>query len=136
MLKYFDGTWSNHSTVLPAKLSVNHPELIHIAPQSAFYDFVWSKEGIANLFETRVSVKNDVYSIHLWAHLWWDRSRKDFSRFHRGLLNHGYVNRAETTYAVCNWSFGVYQSQQKEKIVILFVFSEIIRTWIHCCITI
>ena len=99
MPEYFDGSWSNHSTVLPAALSVDFPELIHIEPQSSFYEFIWSKEGIAELFEKNVTVKKNVYSIHLWAHLWWHRSRKDFSQFHQGMLNHAYVKRAETTYA-------------------------------------
>ncbi len=39
-------------------------------------------------------------SMHLWAHLWWDRSRRDFSTFHSGLLTQDYVRRANTTYAV------------------------------------
>ncbi|MBC2717624.1 MAG: glycosyl transferase [Desulfobacteraceae bacterium] len=99
MPEHFNGSWSNHSTVLPAELGVDFPELIHIEPQSSFYDFIWSKEGIADLFERNVNVGKNVYSIHLWAHLWWDRSRKDFSRFHQGRLNHAYVNRASTTYA-------------------------------------
>ena len=99
MLEYFDGTWSNHSTILPAELSKLYPELIYVAPQSAFYDFIWSKESIADLFERKVGIRHNVYSIHLWAHLWWDRSRKDFSCFHQGLLNHAYVNKAKSTYA-------------------------------------
>jgi hypothetical protein len=99
MPEYFNGTWSNHSTVLPAELSARHPELIHIEPQSSFYRFIWTKEGLADLFHNRVRIEADVYSIHLWAHLWWDRSRKDFSRFHQGRLNYAYVHRNHTTYA-------------------------------------
>ena len=99
MLAHFDGSWSNHSTVLPAKLSQQYPELIYVAPQSAFYDFIWTKEEISNLFEKKVEINPDVYSIHVWAHLWWERSRKDFSHFHHKLLNHAYIKRAETTYA-------------------------------------
>ena len=105
MPAYFDGSWSNHSTVLPAKLSQQHPELIFIAPQSAFYDFIWTREGIADILENNVEVSRDVYSLHLWAHLWWDRSRRDFSNFHQGLLTYAYVDKAETTYAALAKSF-------------------------------
>lgn len=99
MPEYFDGSWSNHSTVLPAKLSMDFPEKIHIEPQRSFYDFIWTKEGIADLFEKKVTIAKNVYSIHLWAHLWWDRKRKDFSRFHQGRLTYDYVKKANKTYA-------------------------------------
>jgi len=100
MSEYFDGSWSNHSTVLPAVLSKKFPDLIHIEPQSSFYEFIWSKEGLSDLFERNATVRKNVYSIHLWAHLWWDRSRKDFSHFHQGRLNHAYVEKANTSYGV------------------------------------
>ena len=122
MLTHFDGSWSNHSTVLPAKLSKEHPSLIYVAPQSAFYDFIWTMEGIANLFENKINVSPDVYSIHLWAHLWWDRSRKDFSNFHHKLLNHAYVNRAETTYAALAKPFLPAKPPLKDIITSFFKF--------------
>ena len=38
--------------------------------------------------------------MHLWAHLWWSRRRRDFSGFHGGMIDEDYVRNADTTYAV------------------------------------
>ena len=46
----FDGTWSNHSTLLPYRLSSNFPKLPTIKPESAFYALDWTSKGISGLF--------------------------------------------------------------------------------------
>lgn len=95
----FDGSWSRHSTFLPYELSVEHPELIHVEPKSSFFYLDWTREGVNDLFLADVALPQSVYSLHLWAHLWWSRSRRDISRFHEGRLTPAYVRNAQTTYA-------------------------------------
>jgi hypothetical protein len=100
MASAFDGSWSRHSTILPEELSHELPGDVHIEPQRSFFRYAWTREGLADLFERRVDDLDGVHSIHLWAHLWWSRRRRDFSRFHAGLLDEDYVRHADTTYAV------------------------------------
>jgi hypothetical protein len=95
----FDGSWSNHSTFLPYKLSLDYPELIHIEPECSFFNFSWSKEGLKDIFENIIPDLSGIYSIHLWSHLWWDKGRRDFSYFHNRRLTCNYVTYADTTYS-------------------------------------
>ncbi len=94
-----DGSWSNHSTFLPFRLSREYPELIRVEPESRFFAFDWTKEGIAALFEQDLPLPPDAVSLHLWAHLWWDRARRDWSDFSQEQLTPAYVAHARTTYA-------------------------------------
>ena len=98
MPDYFNGTWSNHSTLLPQKLSEEHPESIHIEPSRSFYRYMWTPKDIYTLFEDMDTNQDEAYSLHLWAHLWWSKKRRDYSNFHQALLTEDYVRRAETTY--------------------------------------
>ena len=100
MTSAFDGTWSNHSTLLPYRLSCQYPELIHIEPQKTFYKHPWTKEGINTLFQGCDRDFDGVVSMHLWAHLWWSRKRRDFSRFHAGKMTEAYIRAVDTTYNV------------------------------------
>lgn len=95
----FDGTWSNHSTLLPYRLWQQHPALINVEPESAFYALDWTSRGINDLFLRTVDLPQQAYSLHLWNHLWFASDRLDFSHFHAGLLNVDYVRHADTTYA-------------------------------------
>lgn len=99
MESYFDGSWSNHSTVLPQKLSEQFPGEIHIEPQTSFYHFLWTMDGLRDLFERDADVPREVYSIHLWKHLWFSHWKNDFSSFNGLMLNETYIRSAETTYA-------------------------------------
>ncbi len=96
----FDGSWSNHSTLFPRRLADQFPDLIHIEPQRSFFHFPASGLGLDMLFEGLMPVPEGVYSIHLWAHLWWSESRVDFSRFHAGMLTRRFVEEEKTTYSV------------------------------------
>lgn len=96
----FDGSWSGHSTLLPERLSRGNPELVHIEPQRSFFKHDWTQGGIRTLLQGRDTDLEGVYSMHLWAHLWWSRWRRDFTRFHAGMLDEDYVRRGETTYAM------------------------------------
>ena len=95
----FDGSWSRHSTLLPERLRRELPGSVHVEPEGSFFPFRWTREGIADMLERRVEL-NGAYSMHLWAHLWWSRRRRDFSGFHAGLIDEGYIRSADTTYAV------------------------------------
>jgi hypothetical protein len=95
----FDGSWSNHSTFLPYRLSREFPELIRVEPESRFFSLDWTREGIAGLFEQDRRLPPDATSLHLWAHLWWDAERRDMSDFNHMRLTPAYVAHARTTYA-------------------------------------
>lgn len=95
----FDGTWSAHSTFLPYQLSREHPEWIHVEPESSFFYYDWTKEGIRGIFEKPLPRLQEVYSIHLWSHMWWERQRIDTSRFHAGRLTPEYVRFSQSAYA-------------------------------------
>jgi hypothetical protein len=95
----FDGSWSNHSTLLPYRLWQQYPHLIDVQPASAFYALDWTPRGIADIFWREVTLPADARSLHLWNHLWFSPDRLDFSHFHEGLLTADYVRHARTTYA-------------------------------------
>jgi polysaccharide biosynthesis protein PslH len=95
----FDGSWSNHSTFLPYRLSREFPDLIRVEPESRFFGFDWTREGVSQLFEQDCASPPGAVSFHLWAHLWWDVDRTDVSTFNRTLLTPDYVAHAPTTYA-------------------------------------
>lgn len=90
----FDGTWSNHSTLLPYRLSQRHPGLVHVEPPRSFYRYMWTVEDISALFEKCEDDWEDAYSIHLW----WSRRRKDFSRVHAGMFTEKYIRNVDTTF--------------------------------------
>lgn len=96
----FDGTWSNHSTLLPFRLSQQYPKLLHVEPEQSFFRLDWTPEGIHDLFLRVQPDLQDSYSLHLWNHLWWDSERLDFSFFHSGRLTEDYVAFANSTYAI------------------------------------
>ncbi|MFG1417582.1 glycosyltransferase [Xanthobacter sp. V0B-10] len=95
----FDGSWSNHSTFLPYRLSREFPDLVRVEPESRFFALDWTREGIRGLFEEDRPLPPEATSLHLWAHLWWDVERRDMSDFNHLLLTEDYVARARTTYA-------------------------------------
>lgn len=95
----FDGSWSEHSTILPYRLSVEFPDLISVQPEDAFYALDWTPRGINDLLLHYVDLPATAYSLHLWNHLWFDETRLDFSPFNGRLLTPDYVKFAETTYA-------------------------------------
>ena len=95
----FDGTWSNHSTLLPYRLSRSMPTEIDVQPSSAFYALDWTRRGLADLFLRSVELPPEALSLHLWSHLWFEPERRDFLQFHGGLLTPDYVAHAPTTYA-------------------------------------
>jgi len=96
--KEFDGSWSNHSTVLPQRLSEQYPDLIYIEPSRTFYKHMWTPEGIHTLLRGCDTDTTGVVSMHLWSHLWWSKKRKDFSDIHEKVLTENYIREVDTTY--------------------------------------
>lgn len=96
----FNGTWSNHSTLLPRELASQYPDLVHLEPERTFYKHMWTREGIHTLLEGLDTDNEGVVSFHLWAHLWWLWRRRDFSTFHAGKMTEEFVRNVDTTYNV------------------------------------
>lgn len=99
MPAHFDGTWSNHSTILPWQLAQADPSLIRIMPESRFFALPWTRQGIRGLFETDVPLPEAARSLHLWHHLWAGQRDRSFTHFHAALVTPEYVAFAPTTYA-------------------------------------
>lgn len=95
-----NGTWSNHSTLLPYELSKALPDQVRVEPPRSFYAFAGTRDGIAGLLEELHTDIEGVFTLHLWAHLWWREDRRDFSDVHAGLVTEEFVRRVDTTYTV------------------------------------
>ena len=99
MSEVFDGTWNRHSCDEAARAWSEMPHRVTVAPAAAFYPFAATPLGVASLFTENATLPRGVYSLHLWAHLWWQDQRIDFTFFHAGLLTADYVRTADTIYA-------------------------------------
>jgi len=97
MAESLDGSWSNHSGFLAESLTVDLDETVRVEPEETFYPFPSTQEGLADLLEREIPLPGGALSVHLWAHLWWERARTDFSRVHAGRLTVGQLARARTT---------------------------------------
>lgn len=93
-----DGSWSNHSCQLAARLAAEMPNAVMIEPSDVFYPFMWTPEGIRGLLEDIQPWPEGAVSVHLWAHLWWERRRRDFSSFYGDLLTEDYIRNVDTSY--------------------------------------
>jgi hypothetical protein len=100
MTEVFDGTWSRHSCQEAAHLWSAIPDAVHVVPQRYFYHHAPTRAGIHALLEAVDPDLHDVYSLHLWAHLWWDEWRTDFTSFHAGLISAEHVRTVDSTYNV------------------------------------
>jgi len=83
ILDAMDGTWSGHSCRLATRLAGERPDTVLVAPQERFSPFAHSPDGLAALLTHPLvpGALDDTSSVHLMAHLWWDRDRRDFSRY-------------------------------------------------------
>lgn len=138
MREAFDGSWSNHSTLLPSRLARKNPDLVAIEPETSFYALDHSPKGIDDIFLRYSDLRDESYSVHLWNHLWFARNRRDFSCFHAGLLTVDYVRYANTTYAhyarkhLPSDAVGnrlAYRAQQLD--LTLLRSGRSLRTWLH-----
>lgn len=100
MYRVFDGSWSRHSCIEAGRLGKLMPEELHVCPPHFFYKHPWTRAGIHTMLLGKDFDYSEMYSMHLWAHLWWERERRDFSTFHAGLLTERFIRTVDTTYTV------------------------------------
>jgi hypothetical protein len=96
MPQELDG-WSDHSTLLPARLAAEHASEIHLEPTETFYPFDHGALGLMRLLMGNETVPDGTVSIHLWEHLWGEKSRTDFVAFHTGLVTPANIRKIDTT---------------------------------------
>lgn len=65
--------WDNHSIFYPSLLARKMPDAIHIEPQKSFFHFLYTRAGIAAMFDRNEPLDSDVYSLHLWENCSWSR---------------------------------------------------------------
>jgi glycosyltransferase involved in cell wall biosynthesis len=94
-----DGSWSNHSGFLSHTLSEHMPDRVRVESQESFFAFPPTVRGLAALLRERHEIPSEALSVHLWAHLWWERRRRDFSPAHAGWATPAFVRSARSTLA-------------------------------------
>ena len=99
MAAALNGTWSNHSGFLPMELSQSMPTAVRVEPETTFFPFGPTRAGLSRLLEERHAVPAAALSVHLSAHLWWERGRRDFSWVHGGWCTPSLIRHAPTTLA-------------------------------------
>jgi Glycosyltransferase sugar-binding region containing DXD motif len=95
----FDGTWNRHSCDEPARLWRTMPDAVRVLPAVYFYRYGGSIAGLRTLLEESDRAHSDLYSVHLWAHLWWAETRKDFSHVHAGEIDEAWIRSRDCTLA-------------------------------------
>lgn len=98
MFEAFDGSWNKHSCALAGALSLKYPELVKVVSPEHFFHFGYTQKGIAELFGMVSPLPDELYSIHMWSHLWWEPHRTDFARFHNGMLTEDFIKKVDTSY--------------------------------------
>lgn len=93
-----DGTWSNHTGFLAHDLAQRMPDDVHVVEPEVFFSFPSTVDGLHALLEEDVE-PGDGLSIHLWAHLWWEDDRRDFTSVSAVTLTDDHLRTAATTYA-------------------------------------
>lgn len=93
-----DGSWSNHSCQLAARLHRRQAASLRVEPARSFYPYMWTKEDLRALLEEAHADWAGVYSIHLWSHLWWSSRRFDFTEINGERLTERFIRRGSTTY--------------------------------------
>lgn len=95
----FDGRWNSHSCRQAASLWQQHPFDLTVLPSACFYRYGSSPEGLYSLLEDSDSDRSDLYSIHLWAHLWWSRARNDVSNISADMIDEDWILNTPCTLA-------------------------------------
>jgi hypothetical protein len=94
-----NGTWSNHSGFLAQALVEEMPASVRVEPESSFFPFPATPEGLRRLLVDDEPVPADALSTHLWAHLWWDPERTDYSSMSALDLTESHVRTTGSTFA-------------------------------------
>ena len=99
MAAALNGTWSNHSGFLAQALSEELPDEVRVEPEESFFAVPCTPAGLeALLGEGPVDLSRS-YSIHLWAHLWWQSERKDFTAHHAGEMSLAHLQTSSSPLA-------------------------------------
>ena len=98
MREDFDGTWSKHSCQAAARLQANAGSALTILPRRYFFYYGSDARGLDTLFKQAEDTPREVYSIHLWSHLWWDTWRNDFIDFHHDSVTELHIREVDSTY--------------------------------------
>jgi hypothetical protein len=101
IIEAMDGTWSEHSCRLASRLADQYPEEVQVEPQDRFSPFDHTSAGMRSLLEEPLvpEVLERSYSVHLCAHLWWDRNRRDFAHFSACDASESALRRGDTPLA-------------------------------------
>lgn len=95
----FDGHWNHHSCAAAGALWARMPEAVEVLPTEYFYRYGATRAGLATLLEENDEPRPDLYSVHLWAHLWWDAQRTDFSPVSAEQIDADWLRRSDCTLA-------------------------------------
>jgi hypothetical protein len=96
-----DATWSGHSCRLGTRLARERPDRVRVEPQARFSPFDHTPTGLRSLLEDplRPGTLDDTTSVHLMAHLWWQRDRRDFATFSAGDATEASLRNSDTPLA-------------------------------------
>jgi hypothetical protein len=96
-----DGTWSNHSCRLATRLAGQYPDEVQVEPVERFSPYAHTPAGMRALLEEPLvpAALAETTSVHLCAHLWWDRDRRDFVRFSSCDASEAALQRGDTPLA-------------------------------------
>lgn len=99
MAQAFDGSWSGHSCHEAARLWRVAPDALRVLPREYFYRYGSTVAGLRSLLQESDRDRADLYSVHLWAHLWWDATRQDFSSVHAAQIDVHWMRTRDGTLA-------------------------------------
>lgn len=100
MYEVFDGSWNRHSCLEPALISWEMPEMIEVVDKEYFYHYSYTTEDLIALLGRVDATPDNVCSIHMWNHLWWEADRNDFIHFNNEMLTEEFIRKYDTTYNV------------------------------------
>jgi len=101
ILGAMDATWSGHSCRLATRLTDERPERVHIEPQTRFSPYDHTAAGLRALLEEpwMPTALEATTSVHLMAHLWWHRNRRDFVAFSASDASEAHLRAGDTPLA-------------------------------------
>ncbi len=94
-----NGTWSNHSGFLAQALSEQMPQDLRVEPEAAFFPIPCTPSGVDGLLGDGEFDLSQSFSVHLWAHVWWEQERTDFSHRHAGEITLSYLSASHSPLA-------------------------------------
>jgi hypothetical protein len=101
ILGAMDATWSGHSCRLATRLAGEQPDRVEVEPQTRFSPYDHTPAGLRALLEEPLvpAALEATTSVHLMAHLWWERNRRDFVAFSAGDASEAHLRDGDTPLA-------------------------------------